>query len=600
MERDVYFEAIRNSASAFAYHEAVFDENGQMVDYIFLDVNPAFEELTGLKKENILHKRFVRDRIGDEDYSSKWINIYNEVLKNQKLMEFEEYSGQHDRYYSVKAYPSGKNRFVTIFQNRTFEKRMQEISQQFISNAGEPVNYDITSEFAREVSGAEYAAFNLFRENGREFTTVSIVGMSQNIVKGLKMLGFPVIGKDWPYDPVREEKTKGREITFFDSVFDLTGKVLPAGVVSQLTKTMGLGQVVIAKIRKDEKVLGDFTLFFKKGQQLKNRDLLLLYMSQLGLFIEKYRLDMALKSSREMFYTLAEYAPVGFVSCNTKGEITYANKRLLEIMDSPSYHATKNINLLKYPMLLSAGFSEKLKECMEKDRPITHEMGYYSMWGKYSWLRIYFTPYREKGSVIGANIVLDDISDKKISEDELKEKANRDALTRAYNRNALETVLADRLVQAGEQGRISCLAVVDIDDFKQINDNYGHRAGDSVLQYLAARAKQELRELDLIIRTGGDEFLIYLHDIKAEANAEAVVERLFGKISTRYQLQGDSGGPPLSLDVSCSIGASFFPRDGRAVEMLMVKADEALYEAKRNGKAGYSFFRAENSAPQQA
>lgn len=93
MERDVYFEAIRNSASAFAYHEAVFDENGQMVDYIFLDVNPAFEELTGLKKENILHKRFVRDRIGDEDYSSKWINIYNEVLKNQKLMEFEEYSG---------------------------------------------------------------------------------------------------------------------------------------------------------------------------------------------------------------------------------------------------------------------------------------------------------------------------------------------------------------------------------------------------------------------------------------------------------------------------------------------------------------------------
>jgi diguanylate cyclase (GGDEF)-like protein/PAS domain S-box-containing protein len=312
----------------------------------------------------------------------------------------------------------------------------------------------------------------------------------------------------------------------------------------------------------------------------------LLYLSQLGLFLEKNRLSAELNASQKMFYTLAEYAPVGFLSCNTKGSITYANKRLIELMGSPSYDTTKKINLLEFTNLTECGFSQKLKECMQKGKNIEYEFAYKSLWGKFNWLRSYFTPIKENDTVIGANIVIDDITDNKTVEYDLKEKVFRDPLTRAYNRHALENKLPSRLTEVKDNGLISCVAIADIDNFKDINDTFGHKAGDCVLKYLATRVKKELREDDLLIRTGGDEFLIYLHDIKEERNASNFIKRIFDKITGSYRLMDDDY-MPYRIDVYCSIGASFFPKDGDKIEVLMAKADKALYKVKNSGKSNY-------------
>jgi diguanylate cyclase (GGDEF)-like protein/PAS domain S-box-containing protein len=290
-----------------------------------------------------------------------------------------------------------------------------------------------------------------------------------------------------------------------------------------------------------------------------------------------------------MFYILAEYAPVGFLSCTAGGEVLYANKKLLEIMGSPSLDATKSINLLTFPKLVEAGFSGKLKECIEKERNIEFEMEYTSLWGKTSWLRVHFTPNRDEQHVSGANIVLNDITKSKNSEEALKEIAHRDALTKAYNRNVLDTVLADRLYESKSKGFIGCFAVVDVDGFKSINDTYGHKAGDSVLKHLAANVKEVLRENDMVVRTGGDEFLIYLHDVKDKDNAQTAVKRLFDAVSGEYLLEKDAMGPAVRLHVRCSIGASLFPEDGKTVETLMAKADDALYAVKKSGKADVRF-----------
>jgi diguanylate cyclase (GGDEF)-like protein len=242
---------------------------------------------------------------------------------------------------------------------------------------------------------------------------------------------------------------------------------------------------------------------------------------------------------------------------------------------------------LELPPLKERGFSNKLLECMEKDREIIYEMGYESMWGKNSWLRVHYSPNKENDEVTGANIVVDDITDKKIKEDDLKEMAHRDPLTRAYNRNALESILLERINEANDNNLVSCVAIVDVDDFKNINDSYGHRIGDSVLKYLAARVKHELREQDLIIRTGGDEFLIYLHNIKNKEATVHFIKRIFKKISSGYRFVEDEASESMSLDVSCSIGCSFFPEDGKTVEELMAKADISLYKVKNCCKANY-------------
>jgi len=583
----IYEEAIQKSIVAFAYHKGVFDDSGRMIDYIFIDMNPVFEKYTGLKKEDIIGKRFADEIALDKEHAAEWVQRYAKVIAEQKEDRFEEYAKEYRRNFDIIAYPTDEKHFVTLFVNRTFEKKVQEIARFFIDNMGGHIDYDKLTEFAYEVSGAQYVAFNLFDKNGKDFKTVSIYGETEIFNKNLELIKRHLLKRKWAHDPVKEQKTGRNDITVFENLHDLTGEVIPQETVMQIERDYDIGDVVVAKITKERKVIGDFTLFFKKGKSRINHDLFKLFLLQTGLFIEKTRLERSLFRSQKRFFTLAEYAPIGFMACDRKGNITYANKKLLEIMDSPSYEATKSINLIEFVPLKKEGFSDKLVECMEKNREITYEMGYRSLWGKKTWLRVYYKPFKTEEEVSGAHMVVDDITERKKEEDILKNMAERDALTKTFNRHALETVLIDRLNEAEDNDLVSCICIIDIDGFKMINDTYGHDVGDSVLKYLASRAKKELREKDLLIRTGGDEFLIYFHDIKSEENTEDLVKRIFDKISTNYRFQDLNEENKLSLEVGCSIGVSLYPRHGRTIKELMAKADTALYEVKKSGKSNY-------------
>lgn len=587
MDINVYFEAMQNIECAFAYHEVVFNDAKQMIDYTFIEVNRSFELMTGLKKENIINKRYLRDVAIDKTKSQKWVDIYSQVMKNQQKIEFEEYAKDLRSHYLVRAYPTDESHFVTIFFNKNFQKNMEEIAEYLISNMGHSIDYDKITAFAHEVSGADYTIFNLFDEDGKRFTSLASCGINDDTNKILKNINLDIVGHTWEQDVNRDNLIKDQHITHFNDISVLTNKVLPKTLIKSLVKMFKIEDTVVAKITKEKRMLGDFTLLFTKGNKLKNIDLFRLYLLQLGLFIEKTQLEKSLTTSQKQFFTLAEYAPVGFVTCDRNGVISYANKKLLEILDSPAYEATTKINLLTYPNLIKSGFSDKLADCLKNDRLLQHEMHYLSLWGKELWLKIFFTPIKENGEIIGANIVIDDISDKKASEDLLKERAVKDALTRTYNRNAMDTILTDYLFEAKVKQLISCALMVDIDNFKYINDNYGHKAGDIILQYLATRIKLETKEHDLIIRTGGDEFLVYLHDIKDEENANIIIQRILTKISGEYHVLDNVRGINHNIPIQVSVGAAFYPRHGVTAEDLMARADDAMYVVKKTGKAGF-------------
>jgi diguanylate cyclase (GGDEF)-like protein/PAS domain S-box-containing protein len=582
----VYKEAIETAACAFAYHEAIFDNQGRMVDYRFLDINPSFENMTGLTKDQVVGKCFVEDIAQDKEHAFTWVKRYEKVITGKTLVEFEDYSQEYRKHFAVKAYPIGDNQFVTLFLDVTFEKKFREIAAYFRDNMGKKINYDEVTKYVCDLSGAEYAAFNLYEKDGT-FTTVSLYGLIEKVQDVLEHADLKILGRKWEYDPFREEKIQNRSIALFPSLRELVGGVIDTKIVLGLEKSLRIGQVAVAKIQKDETIFGDFTLFFREGGTFKNENLIHLYISQLGLFIEKTRLEQSLRSSQNRFYTLAEYAPIGFVSCNTEGKVTYANRKLLEILDSPSLEETKKWNLLTLPPLKEARFSEKLAESIQNNRCLIHEMEYVSIWGKHSWLRVYFTPNIEKSQVVGVNIVVDDITEKKEDEEKLRERAYQDSLTKAYNRYALDTILTNRLWEAREEALICCIAVVDVDDFKQINDHHGHRAGDTVLKSLASRIKHGLREKDMLVRTGGDEFLVYYHDMQGGDNANKRLKELFEKVSSQYGIDDLLTGDHLDLEVICSIGAALFPQHGETVEELMAKADGILYEIKEAGKGTY-------------
>jgi two-component system cell cycle response regulator len=160
------------------------------------------------------------------------------------------------------------------------------------------------------------------------------------------------------------------------------------------------------------------------------------------------------------------------------------------------------------------------------------------------------------------------------------EMAATDALTGLYNRRFMEKQLSALSVSAANRGKPLAVLVIDVDYFKSINDNHGHDVGDRVLQELSARIKDGLRNLDLPCRTGGEEFIVILPETD-KGVALRVGERLRKLISAKPFNAGAKSG---SLAITVSIGVAAFEGVDDGMESLLKRADEALYQAKREGR----------------
>ena len=133
---------------------------------------------------------------------------------------------------------------------------------------------------------------------------------------------------------------------------------------------------------------------------------------------ERKQAQEELENSRKQYLELAENAPIGILKCDQEGNIIYVNQKTLEILGSPSIEETKKINLLTFPSLVRHGFSRKLEECLQNNKPGTYEMNYESKWGKKVWLRAHVKPLANRNTVTGAQVIIDDITEKKQLEKE--------------------------------------------------------------------------------------------------------------------------------------------------------------------------------------
>jgi diguanylate cyclase (GGDEF)-like protein len=164
---------------------------------------------------------------------------------------------------------------------------------------------------------------------------------------------------------------------------------------------------------------------------------------------------------------------------------------------------------------------------------------------------------------------------------DLTEQVRRDPLTGAYNRLQLEDVLQREFEDALRHGRPLSIAFIDLDDFKNINDRYGHQVGDQVLQEFTRCLGGHLRQTDLLARYGGEEFLIVLSDCDATA-AVATLERILAEISRTPMSLID--GEPLYITFSAGLACQGGSDQFASAEDLLKAADEALYGAKRDGR----------------
>jgi len=161
---------------------------------------------------------------------------------------------------------------------------------------------------------------------------------------------------------------------------------------------------------------------------------------------------------------------------------------------------------------------------------------------------------------------------------DLQHRSKFDLLTDIHNRFSLETYLDEQIERAREDASIFGLIYIDLNDFKQVNDGYGHRVGDLYLREAATRMKRQLRDEDMLARLGGDEFAVLVSRVHNSGEVDEVARRLESSFEAPYAFDG------YVLHGSASFGVAIYPEDGTTRESLLSAADAAMYVIKQSKK----------------
>lgn len=194
------------------------------------------------------------------------------------------------------------------------------------------------------------------------------------------------------------------------------------------------------------------------------------------------------------------------------------------------------------------------------------------------------TVYDTQGKVDRRVALFSDITEQKQTQALIWSQANFDVLTRLPNRQLFHERLMAQIDRARSVGDSLAVLLIDLDQFKEVNDNLGHDKGDALLIEVARRITQELGESVSCARVGGDEFAVTLSGSQVAAAAELLAQRLVAVLALPVRLGVER------VFVSASIGIALFPNNSRSAEDLLRHADQALYAAKDKGRNGYCFF----------
>lgn len=190
--------------------------------------------------------------------------------------------------------------------------------------------------------------------------------------------------------------------------------------------------------------------------------------------------------------------------------------------------------------------------------------------------------------VTGAVIVFHDVSETRAMAQQMLHMAQHDFLTGLANRALLTERLTRALGLARRKKKQVALLFIDLDNFKSINDSFGHAAGDKLLQSVAKRLQEVVRATDTVCRQGGDEFVVLLTEIEQHNDAAHVAEKLISVFALPHIIH------ECALPITLSIGISVYPEDCKDAEEAFRHADEAMYQAKKIGRNNYQFFSADH------
>lgn len=300
---------------------------------------------------------------------------------------------------------------------------------------------------------------------------------------------------------------------------------------------------------------------------------------------ERKWLEEALQRSRDFYLTLFEEFPTMIWRLGVDGQCDYLNRAWLDFTGR-TLEDQKGEGWLQviHPEDLE-GFRELLQQALSRQDPFSAELRARRRDGLWRWILKIGRPFHgldgEFAGYIGASF---DITERKEQEEELRLRATHDPLTALPNRRLLEDRLGVALAQASRKNLRVGVILTDLDNFKEVNDRLGHLAGDELLVELGRRLCTLVRGGDTVARLGGDEFVVVLPEIQHTRDARKIARRILEAIREPFFINGEE------LRISSSLGTAIFPDHGGSPEVLLQRADQALYQAKEVGGNRARFF----------
>ena len=296
--------------------------------------------------------------------------------------------------------------------------------------------------------------------------------------------------------------------------------------------------------------------------------------------------ERLLRESEERFRNILEYAPVGIAVSSPEGKFIVVNQSLCKIL---GYTREELLQLTFFDITHpddKARTREYARRLLEGEiNSYQFEKLYVRKNGRPVWVQVTASLLRDcSGAPINFIGQIEDVTERKRTQEEIRHLAYYDVLTGLPNRRLLLDRLNQALAQAQRHQRSLAVMFLDLDRFKEINDTLGHDAGDELLKVVAERLEICVRGGDTVSRLGGDEFVIILSEITQQQDAALVAEKILEVLNQPITIQRHE------LRITTSIGIAIYSVDSADDAMkLMKKADIAMYKAKEAGRNRFRF-----------